>query len=150
MSAASTVFVDTGVLLYADDGADEAKRLRARQWLDHLWRAHRGRISMQVLNEYYVSAVRRLGMAQGDARAKVRRLQLWQPWQLDHQTIETAWGVEARHGLPFCDALIVAAAMQAGCGHLLTEDLQHGQRVESLTILNPFLFSPDELPACPA
>ena len=147
MPSASTVFVDTHVLLYADDGADKAKRLRARMWLDHLWQAHSGRLSTQVLNEYYVSAVRTLGVPQGDARAKVRRLQLWRPWQIDHQTVETAWGVEARHGFPFSDSLIVAAAMQAGCSYLLTEDLQHGQRVESLTILNPFLSTPEDLPA---
>lgn len=146
MPSALPVFVDTNILLYADDGVDESKRQRARLWLDHLWLTHRGRLSTQVLNEYYVNAVRKLHMSQGDARAKVRRMQLWQPWQIDHQTVEAAWGVEARHGFSFWDSLIVAAAMQAGCGHLITEDMQHGQRVESLTILNPFLSLPDELP----
>lgn len=145
MPSALPVFVDTNILLYAEDSADEPKRQRARLWLDHLWLTHRGRLSTQVLNEYYVNAVRKLGMSQGDARAKVRRMQLWQPWQIDHQTVEAAWGVEARHGFSFWDALIVAAAMQSGCAHLLTEDLQHGQRLESLTIVNPFLLAPDEL-----
>ncbi len=146
MPSDSTVFVDTNVLLYADDGADDAKRLRARLWLDWLWAGHRGRLSTQVLNEYYVNAVRKLGVAQGDARAKVRRFQLWQPWQIDHQTVEAAWGVEARYGFSFWDSLVAAAALQAGCAYLLTEDLQNGQRVDSVTILNPFLSTPDQLP----
>jgi len=141
-----TVFVDTNVLLYADDGADDAKRLRARLWLDWLWAGHRGRLSTQVLNEYYVNAVRKLGMTQGDARAKVRRFQLWQPWQIDHQTVEAAWGVEARYGFSFWDSLVAAAALQAGCAYLLTEDQPNGQRVDSLTILDPFASTPDQLP----
>lgn len=145
MQSGSTVFVDTNVLLYADDGADENKRLRARLWLERLWAGHCGRLSTQVLNEYYVNAVRKLGVPQGDARAKVRRFQLWQPWQVDHQTVEAAWGVEARYGFSFWDSLVAAAAMQAGCAYLLTEDLQHSQQVDALTIVNPFLSTPDEL-----
>lgn len=145
MPSASTVFVDTNVLLYADDGGQPDKRTRARQWLDWLWLNQRGRLSTQVLNEYYANAVRKIGVPQGDARAKVRRLQLWQPWQLDSQTLETAWGLEARHGFSFWDSLILASAIQMGCRHVLTEDMQHGQRLENLTLLNPFKTSPDEL-----
>ena len=145
MPSDSTVFVDTNVLLYADDGADDAKRLRARLWLDWLWAGHRGRLSTQVLNEYYVNAVRKLGVSQGDARAKVRRFQLWQPWQIDHQTVETAWGVEARFGLPYWDALIVAAAAQSGASHVLSFDLQHGQQIDGITILSPLRVTPQEL-----
>lgn len=145
MPTALTVFVDTNVLLYADDRRDAAKQLRAREWLLALWQQRSGRLSTQVLNEYYVNATRRLGMAQGDARAKVRRFQLWQPWQLDHQTVETAWGVEARFGLSYWDSLILAAAAQAGCTHVLSEDLQHGQQIDAVTIVNPFRIAPTEL-----
>jgi predicted nucleic acid-binding protein len=98
-----------------------------------------------VLHEYYVQVTRKPGLAQGDARAKVRRFQLWQPWQIDHQTVETAWGVEARFGLSYWDALIVAAAAQSGCTHLLSEDLRHGQQIDAVTIINPFLVGPGEL-----
>ena len=138
-------FVDTNVLTYADDTRDAAKQLRAREWLLTLWQQRAGRLSTQVINAYYVNVTRKLGLAQGDARAKVRRFQLWQPWQMDHQTVETAWGVEARFGLSYWDALIVAAAAQSGCSHLLSEDLQHGQQIDAVTIINPFLVAPGEL-----
>lgn len=101
-----------------------------------------------MLNEYYVSVTRHMrpGLAQGDARAKVRRFQLWQPWQIDHQTVEAAWGVEARFGLRYGDALIVAAAAQAGCAYVLSDDLPHGQRMDAVHIINPFLTDITELP----
>lgn len=145
MPSGSIVFVDTKVLIYADDTRDAGKQSRAREWLLMLWQQRSGRLSTQVLNEYYVNVTRKLGLAQGDARAKVRRFQLWQPWQMDHQTVETAWGVEARFGLSYWDSLIVAAAAQSGCTHLLSEDLQHGQRIDAVTIINPFLVAPRAL-----
>lgn len=145
MPSGSIVFVDTKVLIYADDTRDAGKQSRAREWLLMLWQQRSGRLSTQVLNEYYVNVTRKLGLAQGDARAKVRRFQLWQPWQMDHQTVETAWGVEARFGLSYWDSLIVAAAAQSGCTHLLSEDLQHGQRIDAVTIINPFFVAPSAL-----
>jgi predicted nucleic acid-binding protein len=143
-----TVFVDTNVLIYADDTRSPEKRERARGWLDALWAQRRGRLSTQVLNEYYVNVTRKLrpGLPQGDARAKVRRFQLWQPWQIDHQTVESAWGIEARFGFSYWDSLIVAAAAQSGCAYVLSEDMQHGQQVDAVQIINPFLTQISELP----
>ncbi len=147
MPTGSTVFVDTNVLVYADDQADMDKSERATLWLDALWEGRAGRLSTQVLNEYYVTVTRKLSarLTQGDARAKVRRFQLWQPWAIDHQTVETAWAMEARYALSYWDALIVAAAAQCGCSYLLTEDLQDGQVLGPVTVANPFRTGPAEL-----
>ena len=141
------VFVDTNVLVYADDTSDPMKNELAVEWLDTLWSRRAGRVSTQVLNEYYVTVTRKLtrGLKQGDARAKVRRYQLWHPWQVDHPTVETAWGIEARFGVHYWDALVVASAQQAGCGTLLSEDLQHGQKLGAVTVINPFRTAPSEV-----
>jgi predicted nucleic acid-binding protein len=144
-SAGAIVFVDTAVLLAADDAFDASRQAQARAWLQALWLRRAGRVSTQVLSDYYVSVTRTFGMSAGDARAKVRRLQLWQPWQIDHQTVETAWGVEARFGLHYWDALIVAAAAQSGANHLLTTGLQHRQQIDGVTILHPLQATPAEL-----
>lgn len=144
-ASGAIVFVDTPVLLVADDAFDLVKQARIRDWLQALWQRRAGRVSTQVLNAYYVSATRLFGMPQGDARAKLRRYQLWQPWQIDHQTVETAWGVEARFGLPYWDALVVAAAAQSGASHVLSLDLQHGQQIDGVTILSPLLAAPADL-----
>ena len=143
--AGAIVFVDTNVLLAADDAFDTTCQARIRDWLEALWQRRAGRVSTQVLNTYYVSATQHFGMPQGDARAKLRRYQLWQPWQIDYQTVETAWGVEARFGLSYWDSLIVAAAAQSGASHVLSLDLQHGQQIDGVTILSPLLATPQEL-----
>jgi predicted nucleic acid-binding protein len=144
-TSGATVFVDTNVLLAADDAFDAARQARVRDWLQALWLRRAGRISTQVLNAYYVGATQHFAMSQGDARAKLRRYQLWQPWQIDHQTVETAWGVEARFGLPYWDALIVAAAAQSGASHVLSLDLPHGQAFDGVTVLSPLVATPAEL-----
>ncbi len=144
-STAPLWFVDTNVLLYAFDDREPAKRDAARVWLQHCWKGRCGRVSNQVLHEFYWNARKKFSSAlsAGDARAEVRRYQLWQPWQTDHATVESAWAVESRWGLSYWDALMVAAAQQQGCTHLLTEDLQHGQQVDTLRIVNPFIAPPE-------
>jgi predicted nucleic acid-binding protein len=151
MPNASIVFVDTNVLLYAEDRADAAKHRAARDWLGQLWLRRSGRVSSQVLHEFYYNGSRKLKppMPAGDLRAEVRRYQRWQPWQVDHATVESAWAIESRFGLNYWDALMVAAAQQQACSMLLTEDLQHGQTIDSLRIVNPFVEGPGILDAAP-
>lgn len=147
MPSDSTVFVDTNVLLYGEDAADAAKQSAAIAWLKTLWQRRCGRMSAQVLHEFYVNATRKIvpPMPQGDARAEVRRYQRWQPWVSDQATVETAWAIESRYRLSYWDALIVASAQAQGCRYLLTEDMQHEQRIDSVQIINPFLVGPSLL-----
>ena len=136
----SPVFVDTNVLLYTFDDAYPDKRDQARAWVSACWLQRRGRVSTQVLNEFYANARKRFRnlITPGDARAEVRRYQEWSPWQIDHATVETAWAVESRYGLNYWDALMVSTAQHIGCTLLLTEDLQHDQQIDNLRIVNPF------------
>lgn len=145
----TAVFVDTNVLIYSEDGADAKKQARAIEWLDTLWQRRCGRLSTQVLSEFYVNVTRRIkpAMPSGDARAEVRRYQRWQPWPIDHATVESAWAIESRFGLAYWDALIVAAARQCGCAFVLSEDMQHEQQIDSVQIVNPFRVGPAMLDA---
>ncbi len=142
------VFVDTKVLICAEDGAEADKQHSALDWIERLWRARSGRLSTQVLNEFYVNVTRKLkpAMPQGDARARVRRYAAgWNPWQIDHATVETAWAMEARHGLQYWDCLVLAAAQHSGCTLVLSEDMQHEGRYGAVQVINPFLASIDEV-----
>ena len=142
------VFVDTNVLISAEDGAEADKQHSALDWIERLWRARSGRLSTQVLNEFYVNVTRKLkpAMPQGDARARVRRYAAgWNPWQIDHATVETAWAMEARHGLQYWDCLVLAAAQHSGCTLVLSEDMQHEGRYGAVQVINPFLASIDEV-----
>ena len=145
------VFVDTNVLLYAFDPADKSKQARACEWLTACWQGHCGRISSQVQHEFYANARKRFSsvIAAGDARAEVRRLQQWKPWLVDQPTVETAWALESRYQLSYWDALMVAAAQHLGCAWLLTEDLQHDQRIDKLRVISPFRVGPEVLEAAP-
>ncbi len=145
MSGDDRVFVDTNVLVYARDASEPIKQPQARRWLDVLWASRRGRLSTQVLNEYYVTVTRKLspGLTPVEAREDVQDLRTWQPILLDVTLIDRAFGMEDSYGFSFWDALIVAAAHVAGARYLLTEDLQDGQDLQGIRVVNPFVHSPE-------
>ena len=142
------VFVDTPVFLYAADERDGRKQALAREWVRWCWSQRSGRISTQVLNELYHNAITRFRarMPVQQARTQVRNLRQWQPPHLDTFTIDGAWALQDRHALGYWEALIVASAQQQGCRYLLSEDLPHQQRFESVQVINPFRVRPDEVP----
>lgn len=136
------VFVDSNILLYAVDDADPRKQQVARNWRAELWKSRLGRVSFQVLNEFYVNAVRLNPAASDQARSEVRDLLAWNPVMTDASVIERGWKLQDRYQLSFWDSLIVAAAKAAACGFLLTEDLQDGQKLDGVEVVNPFLRGP--------
>ena len=139
------VFVDSNVFLYAMDEADPKKQQAARNWRAELWKNRMGRISFQVLHEFYVNAVRKLPGARVEVRAEVRDLLAWNPLTADAALLEQGWKIQDRYQLSYWDALIVAAAKTLSCGYLLTEDLQTGQNFDGVEVLNPFLREPKSI-----
>jgi predicted nucleic acid-binding protein len=136
------VFVDSNIFLYSVDDADPRKQRVARDWRAELWKSRLGRVSFQVLNEFYVNAVRLKPAARDEARAEVRDLLAWNPVVVDAALIERSWKLQDSYRLSFWDSLIVAAAKAASCGFLLTEDLQDGQKLDGVEVVNPFLREP--------
>lgn len=146
MPNALTVFVDTNVLLYSVDARDAAKQGAAIAWIERCWRDRCGRLSTQVLNEFYVNLRRSApSYAKKAARDLVRSYRAWLPWLVDENTVDLAWAIEDRVAIGYWDALMVAAAQQHGCRYLLTEDLQHDQQIDTLRVINPFKVAPDVL-----
>jgi len=133
MSAAER-FVDTNVLLYLIS-ADAGKADRAEQVL-----GAGGVISVQVLNEFAAIALRKLALSMAEVRevlATVRAACRLVP--LDGRTHDLGLRIAEDYQLSLYDAMIVAAALLANCTALLSEDLQHGQRIEGrLLVQNPF------------
>lgn len=146
--SAAPVFVDTSVLLFSEDGARPPEREQVLGWLRSLWATRKGRVSVQVLNDFYLVATQRVSppMPQGDVRAEVRRYQHWRPWQTDQATVESAWSLESRFGLPFADALIVASAKAQGCTVLLSLSLPHEAVYDSVQVLNPLVTPAPDAP----
>jgi predicted nucleic acid-binding protein len=139
------VFVDSNVFLYALDEADPKKQQAARNWRAELWKSRRGRISFQVLGEFYVNAVRKQPTSREEVRAEVRDLLAWNPVTTDGIVLERGWKIQDRYQLSYWDALIVAAAKVCRCHYLLTEDLQSGQKLDGIEVVNPFLRGPESI-----
>ncbi len=142
-----SVFVDTNLLVYARDASEPEKQPLAMAWMQALWQSRQGRISVQVLQEYYVTVTAKLdpGLGRDDARADVRGFGAWNPLPVDRALLEDAWQIEDRYGFSLWDATIVAAARRSGCRYLLTEDLQAGQDLDGTVVVNPFESKPEEV-----
>lgn len=140
------VFVDTNVLLYAQDDSEPAKRPRAQEWLDHLWRERLGRTSMQVLSECYVNLKRLAGaqLTTQEAWERATSCLAWKPLQSDEALLRRAREIEERYRLNWWDCMVVGAAQMQDCGLLLTEDLQDRAIFGSVMVRSPFTLSVDE------
>jgi predicted nucleic acid-binding protein len=132
MPGAKTFF-DTNVLLYLLS-ADAAKADRAEELL-----AAGGIVSVQVLNEFAAVASRKLGMAWSEIRDALGPIRaICEVESISIEIHDRALELAQRYRFSIYDATIIAAALKAGCNTLYSEDLQDGQRIEKLTIRNPF------------
>ena len=139
------VFVDTNVLVYARDANEPEKRDKAQRWLERLWDGNEGCLSYQVLQEFYNAVIRKLApsLPEQVARQDIRALAAWRPVRTDLTVLEGAWRLQESYFLSWWDALIVAAALEAECDFLLTEDLQDGQDLGGLQVVDPFWHGPE-------
>lgn len=139
------IFVDTNVLVYSRDASEPQKQPLAITWMKYLWETRTGRLSFQVLQEFYMTVVFKLepGLKPENARKDVRSFFAWQPLSVESRVVEGAWGIQDRFRLSWWDALIVCAAQVMGCSYLLTENLQENQKLGDLRVINPFYISPE-------
>jgi predicted nucleic acid-binding protein len=133
------VFVDTNILVYAHDVDAGAKRDRAIETLGRLWETNTGRLSVQVLQEYYVNVTQKLAtpLARATAREVLSAYGVWVREPMTVATVRRATDLAEMARLSFWDALIVAAAEQAGAAELYTEDLNSGQMIAGVVVVNP-------------
>jgi predicted nucleic acid-binding protein len=131
-------FFDTNVLIYTDDKADPAKQQRALDLVAEHRRARTGVVSLQVLQEYFVTVTRKLQVDARVARRKVELLAEFDVATPDVADILAAIDLHRLHGLSFWDALILRAAKQAGCSIVFSEDMQDTREIDGVRIVNPF------------
>ncbi len=140
-------FIDTNMLLYAKDATEPSKQKTAARWIEALLQRNAVVLSAQSLREYYSNMLRldrRVGAVQA-LRAEVGVLQELVPDELRVDYMESAWAIQDRHKIGFYDSLLVASALAAGCAIFLSEDLNGGQKIDTLTIINPFTTAPDAI-----
>ncbi len=133
------VFVDTNILIYAHDRDAGERRARAIAALEPLWRERTGRLSVQVLQEFFVvaTATLREPMQRAAAREIVRTYGTWVTAPADVDGVLRAAEIAELAAVSFWDAMIIAAAERCGAGRLLSEDLQEGQIIAGVRVVNP-------------
>lgn len=138
---AARQFVDTNVLVYAHDTSAGTKHERAKALLTDLWNAGNGCLSIQVLQEFYVSVTRKvLKPLDGEAASLiVSDLAQWTIHAPDVEDVVGAIEVHRRSGISFWDAMIIRSAAQLGCGIVWSEDLNPGQAYQEVRVANPFV-----------
>ena len=131
-------FLDTNVLVYTDDKAAPAKQRIALDLVAAHRRASTGVISLQVLQEYFVTITRKLHVDPQIARRKVELLAEFDVAAPDVADILAAIDLQRLHGFSFWDALVLRSAKQAGCTVVLSEDMQDTREIDGVRIINPF------------
>lgn len=136
-----TRFIDTNVWVYAHLEKQDDSRSAIAWELIHSSEATM--ISAQVVVEYF-NVMRRNGV---DVERICRNISVMLKrcilWPLDAESIHKTLTIQGHFGFSIWDSQIVSVALLSGCGVLYTEDLQHGQKIESLQLINPFLGSTD-------
>ena len=138
----ASLFIDTNIFIYHLDSTDKQKSAIAESLIRSALIDGEAIISFQVVQECLNTILRKAEIPLDLVSARRYLRTVLMPLFRVPATIflyERALEIQERYQFSFYDSLIVAAALEGGCQYLITEDLQHGQKVEQLTIRNPFL-----------
>lgn len=132
-------FVDTNILIYAHDADAGSKHDIAKAVLSGLWGDRNGVLSPQVLQEFYVNARKKIPrpLSKESARLVVSTYAIWCVETTSNE-ISNAFRIEDESKIGFWDALIVASALKSGASRIFSEDLNAGQAIAGIAVVNPF------------
>lgn len=133
-------FVDTNILIYAHDLSAGEKHVRARDLVHTLWQSGEGCLSIQVLQEFYVTVTQKVArpLAPDIAARIIADLSVWQIHRPGVEDILDAIRLQDRYQISFWEAMIVASAIQLDCERIWSEDLNPGQVYGAVTVMSPF------------
>ena len=135
------VFLDANILVYAHDTSAGIKHEGARNLVARLWKCGGGVLSTQVLQEFFVTVTQKLPnpMEISTAQKVIGDLLTWEVIVNDGKSILAAIDLQKRYKFSYWDSLIVHAALSASADVLMSEDLSAGQKIQGMSIENPFL-----------
>lgn len=134
-------FLDTNVFVYTFDGSAPAKRDVARELVAEGLTTGRAAISFQVVQEFLNAATKKFQVPMKGPEVRRYLDQVLAPLCHVFASVDLyrrALGIQERWRASFYDSLVIAGALEGGCDRLLSEDLQDGQRIEGLLIVDPF------------
>lgn len=133
-------FVDTNVLVYAHDRSAGRKHEIAKELVKRLWESRQGCLSVQVLQEFYVTVTRKVAqpIQPEEAAVLIRDLSYWRIHTPMAQDVLSAIDLQTYYRISFWDAMVIHSALCLGCGVIWSEDLSDGQMYHQVTVKNPF------------
>ena len=134
----SRSFIDTNVLIYAEASDEPAKRQAALALLKQLYESASGVLSTQVLQEYCNVALKKLKLPAAHIRAQLDLYEQFEVVQITPALIRAGLDLHQTRSVSFYDAIVLASAATAGCSELFSEDLNAGEMVDGVRIINPF------------
>lgn len=142
-------FVDANVLVYAFDSSAGRKQQAAQALLERLWESTTGCVSIQVLQEFFVTVTKKVAkpLPVEDATSRIREFAAWRVFSPTADDVVAAIALHTQAKIGFWDAMIVLAAAESGCDVLWTEDLADGHTLRGVRIRNPFAERNRDVPA---
>ena len=133
------IFVDTNILVYAHDGSAGSKHAAAKGLVQELWEHQTGCVSIQVLQEFYVSVTQKVPtpMDHKIAQMIIRDLSHWKVHEPKSDDVINAIDIQQQYQISFWDAMILQSALHLECNFLWSEDLSPGQVYETVKLVNP-------------
>jgi predicted nucleic acid-binding protein len=134
-------FVDTNIFVYARDAGAGHKQVKSAKLIAQLWETRNGRVSIQILNEYFVTVTRKLkpGLSETIAWRDMMALRAWEPVSIDWSLLDEGRKYHLEYALSWWDALVIAAAHRSQSDIIYSEDLADGQLYGRVRNVNPFL-----------
>jgi predicted nucleic acid-binding protein len=131
-------FLDSNIIVYANDAADAGKQENAISLVQKHMRDGTGVLSTQVLQEYAVTALQKLGQAVPVVMHQLHLLESLSVVVIKPDLVRRGLEIKTLYGLSYWDSLIIAAAESAGCNQILSEDLNSAQSFCGMKCINPF------------
>jgi len=133
----SKIFIDTNILVYTCDNFEKEKQKKCRSLLKTIALDYIGVISTQVLQEFYVSCVKKLKIEPLVTKEILISYERFEVVQITQEVIKEAIDCSVLNKISFWDSLIVSAAQYAKCGEIWSEDMNDGQIIRGIKIVNP-------------
>jgi predicted nucleic acid-binding protein len=133
-------FIDTNVLVYAHDTSSGVKHEQAKTLIQTLWQTQTGCLSIQVLQEFYVTVTQKVKrpLSPQTAAQIIEDLQVWRVHSPKPEDVLAAIQLQTRYQISFWDAMIIQSANQLKCITLWSEDLNAGHLFQGISVENPF------------
>lgn len=144
-------FVDSNIVVYAHDQSAGDKQRIAQQLIRSLWESRNGCISIQVMQEFYLTVTQKvpLPLEASLVAGVIEDLSTWRVHEPRARDVREAINIQQRYQISFWDAMIIQSAVQLGCQVIWSEDLISDQAIEGIRLINPFYPSTESLEVLP-